>query len=90
MLFHVCDICKVRSQLPDGICISCAYGNEYKRRITLELHLFQLLDLMRGCITQVEAAVNLVQKGEIKGSDLAQAMEQVRMLNAPKPEEPKP
>ena len=85
MRFQVCDICKVSPKLPDDICISCAFDSEHSRRIILEKHLFQLLDLTRGIVNQVEAAVAMVQHGQIDPFELARAIERTAKA-LPEPE----
>lgn len=88
MQINICDICKVTPKLPQGLCVSCAYSSEFKRRIVLEQHLFQLLELMRGCLNQIEAAVTLVRDGKMDMSDFATAMNEHSKL-LPAPEEKK-
>ena len=80
MEIRICDICKIRPQIPDGVCISCAYSNEHSRRLVLEQHLFLLLDLTRGVVNQIEAAVAMVQSGQIDPLELSKALERVKLL----------
>lgn len=79
MEIRVCDICKVRSQLPEG-CISCSYAKERDQRIALEAHLLELLQLLRGITVQVDSAVQMVQSGQINPADLHRFSSAVKQL----------
>lgn len=63
MLIQFCDMCKVSSKFPSDVCLSCAYADERRRRISLETQLMEFLNLTEGISKQARTAVENIQRG---------------------------